>query len=77
VLLASLATVPIGQTSLSLTPAGNKLALYLKSSSYTLTTAELAQTLRQNTDVRVDSRFNVHASLRVGFEVFYAPYKKG
>jgi len=64
VLLASLAAVPTGQTSISLTPAGNKLDLYLKSSSYTLTTtAELAQTLRQNTDVRADSRFNVHASL--------------
>jgi hypothetical protein len=64
VLLASLAAVPIGQTSISLTPAGNKLDLYLKSNSYTLTTtAELAQTLRQNTEVRADSRFNVHANL--------------
>lgn len=64
VLLASLAAVPTGQTSISLTPAGNKLDLYLKSNSYTLTTtAELAQTLRQNTDVRADSRFNVHANL--------------
>lgn len=64
VLLASLATVPTGQTSINLTPAGNKLDLYLKSNSYTLTTtAELAQTLRQNTDVRADSRFTVHANL--------------
>jgi hypothetical protein len=64
VLLASLASVPTGQTSISLTPAGNKLDLYLKSNSYTLTTtAELAQTLRQNTEVRADSRFNVHANL--------------
>lgn len=64
VLLASLATVPTGQTSISLTPAGNRLDLYLKSNSYTLTTtAELAQTLRQNTEVRADSRFNVHANL--------------
>jgi len=64
VLLASLATVPKGQTSINLNPAGNKLDLYLKSNSYTLTTtAELAQTLRQNTEVRADSRFNVHATL--------------
>jgi len=64
VLLASLANVPTGQTSISLTPAGNTLDMYLKSSSYTLTTtAELAQTLRQNTDVRADSRFNVRATL--------------
>ena len=64
VLLASLASVPTGQTSISLTPTGNKLDQYLKGSSYTLTTtAELAQTLRQNTDVRADSRFNVHANL--------------
>jgi hypothetical protein len=64
VLLASLAAVPTGQTSISLTPASNKLDMYLKSNSYTLTTtAQLAQTLRQNTDVRADSRFNVHANL--------------
>jgi hypothetical protein len=64
VLLASLPSVPTGQTSISLNPAGNKLDIYLKSNSYTLTTtAELAQTLRQNTDVRADSRFNVHATL--------------
>jgi hypothetical protein len=64
VLLASLASVPKGQTSISLTPAGNTLDRYLKNDSYTLTTtAELAQTLRQNTDVRADSRFTVHASL--------------
>ncbi|MFD1874657.1 hypothetical protein [Hymenobacter bucti] len=64
VLLASLPTVPTGQTSITLNPAGNKLDLYLKNSAYTLTTtAELAQTLRQNTDVRADSRFNVHANL--------------
>ncbi len=64
VLLASLASVPTGQTSITLDPAGNKLDMYLKNSSYTLTTtAELAKTLSQNTDVRADSRFNVHANL--------------
>ncbi len=64
VLLASLSPVPTGQTSISLNPGSAKLDQYLKSGSYTLTTtAELAQTLRQNTDVRSDSRFLVHASL--------------
>ena len=64
VLLASLSPVPTGQTSISLNPGSAKLDQYLKGSSYTLTTtAELAQTLRQNTDVRADSRFNVHANL--------------
>jgi hypothetical protein len=64
ILLASLPSVPTGQTSITLNPAGGKLDQYLKGSSYTLTTtAELAQTLRQNTDVRADSRFNVRATL--------------
>ena len=64
VLLASLSPVPTGQTSISLTPTDTKLDKYLKGKSYTLfTTAELAQTLRQNTDVRADSRFTVHANL--------------
>ena len=64
VLLASLSPVPTGQTSIALTPAGNKLDLFLRAKSYTLTTqVELAQSLKQNTDVRVDSRFNVHANL--------------
>jgi hypothetical protein len=64
VLLASLSAVPTGQTSISLTPTSAKLDQYLKGDSYTLTTtAELAQTLRQNTDVRADSRFNVTAKL--------------
>lgn len=64
ILLASLPSVPTGQTSISLTPTTSKLDMYLKNDSYTLTTtAELAQTLRQNTDVRADSRFTVHASM--------------
>ena len=64
VLLASLSPVPTGQTSISLMPTSAKLDQYLKSGSYTLTTtAELAQTLRQNTDVRADTRFNVTANL--------------
>ncbi|MGI4834334.1 MAG: hypothetical protein ACRYFK_12835 [Janthinobacterium lividum] len=64
VLLASLSPVPTGQTSISLNPAGNTLDMYLKASSYTLITqVELTQALKQNTDVRADSRFNAHASL--------------
>jgi len=64
ILLASLPSVPTGQTSINLNPTGAKLDMYLKNSSYTLTTtAELAQTLRQNTEVRADSRFNVRATL--------------
>lgn len=64
VLLASLNPVPTGQTSISLNPAGNQLDKYLKASSYTLITqAEIAKTLPQNTDVRADSRFNVHANI--------------
>lgn len=64
VLLASLNPVPTGQTSISLNPAGNVLDQYLKASSYTLITqAEIAKTLAQNTDVRADSQFNVHASI--------------
>jgi hypothetical protein len=64
VLLASLSPVPTGQTSINLTPTNAKLDQYLKGDSYTLTTtAELSQTLRQNTDVRADSRFNVTAKL--------------
>ena len=64
VLLASLAPVPTGQTSIALTPSGNKLDVFLRAKSYTLTTqVELDQSLNQNTDVRVDSRFNVHANL--------------
>ena len=64
VLLASLNPVPTGQTSITLNPAGNTLDKYLKSSSYTLITqAEIAKGLTQSTDVRVDSRFNVHANV--------------
>lgn len=64
VLLASLNPVPTGQTSISLTPAGNKLDSYLKSGSYQLSTqAELAKPVPQNTDVRVDSQFSVTAKL--------------
>jgi len=64
VLLASLNPIPKGQTSITLNPAGNQLDKYLKASSYTLTTqAQVAQPLRQNTDIRADSRFNVHANI--------------
>ena len=62
-LLASLNPVPTGQTTINLTPSGNKLDVYLKSGSYTLfTTVEQAQAIRQTTTLRADSRFNVKAS---------------
>ena len=65
VLLASLSPVPTGQTSISLTPGGNKLDKYLRSGNYTLfTTAELAKPLPQDTKVRADSRFNVKANVK-------------
>ena len=61
-LLASLNPVPTGQTTITLTPAGNKLDIYLKGDAYSLfTTAELAQPLRQSTTLRADTRFNVKA----------------
>lgn len=64
VLLASLSSVPKSQTSITLNPAGNQLDKYLKASSYTLTTqAQIAQPLRQDADIRADSRFTAHASL--------------
>jgi hypothetical protein len=61
-LLASLNPVPTGQTTINLTPSGNKLDVYLKGGSYTLfTTVEQAQAVRQTTTLRADSRFNVKA----------------
>lgn len=64
VLLASLSPVPKGQTSIALNPAGNQLDKYLKASSYTLTTqAQIAQPLRQDTDIRADEKFTVHANI--------------
>jgi hypothetical protein len=65
VLLASLSPVPTGQTTISLTPSGNKLDKYLRSGNYTLfTTAELAKPLPQDTKVRADSQFNVKANVK-------------
>ncbi|MBF9140987.1 hypothetical protein [Hymenobacter properus] len=64
-LLASLNPVPTGQTTITLTPSGNKLDAYLRNGSYTLfTDVTMAQPLRQNTTLRADSRFNVKAKLK-------------
>ncbi|MFD2720580.1 hypothetical protein ACFST9_17800 [Hymenobacter monticola] len=64
-LLASLNPVPAGQTTITLTPSGNKLDAYLRNGSYTLfTDVTMAQPLRQNTTLRADSRFNVKAKLK-------------
>ncbi|MDJ0364063.1 hypothetical protein QMK33_02780 [Hymenobacter sp. H14-R3] len=63
-LLASLSPVPTGQTTIRLTPSGNKFDLYLRTNTYTLfTTAELAQPLPQATNVRADARFFVKANV--------------
>ena len=62
VLLASLSPVPTGVSSISLTPANQKLDVFLRSDSYTLTTnVELAKPLGQDITIRADSRFKVKA----------------
>ncbi len=64
VLLASLDQVPAGATSIQLKPADSKLDVYLRGSSYVLTTVvQLSRPLTQDVVVRVDSRYNVAASL--------------
>ena len=62
--LASLNPVPVGQTTINLTPSGQKLDTYLRGGSYTLfTTVEMTQLgLSKATTVRADSRFNVKAN---------------
>ncbi|QKG52886.1 hypothetical protein [Hymenobacter sp. BRD67] len=65
VLLASLDPVPTGQTTINLTPGGNKLDKYLSTGNYTLfTSAVLAKALPQDTKVRADSQFNVQANVK-------------
>ncbi|MDB5270972.1 MAG: hypothetical protein JWP58_4012 [Hymenobacter sp.] len=61
--LASLSPVPTGQTTIELTPSGQKLDTYLRSGTYTLfTTVEMTQLgLGKVTTVRADSRFTVKA----------------
>lgn len=62
VLLASLNPVPTGATSIQLTPADQKLDVFLGGDSYTLTTnVELAKPLTQEVTFRADSRFKVKA----------------
>ncbi len=62
VLLASLNLVPTGATSIQLTPADQKLDLYLRADSYTLTTkVEVTQPLTQAVTLRADTRFKVKA----------------
>ena len=57
--------MPTGQTTISLTPSGAKLDMYLRNGSYSLfTDVTLAQPVRQNTTVRADSRFSVKAKLK-------------
>ena len=64
VLMASLYQVPVGVTAIQLNPADQKLDLYLRGSSYALTTiVQLSRPLTKDVVVRVDSRYNVAASL--------------
>ncbi len=65
VLLASLASVPAGVSTISLVPGGNKLDQYLRGDTYTiLTNAEINSRPTQNIDIRADSRFSVRARLK-------------
>lgn len=62
VLLASLNPVPTGATTIELTPADQKLDVFLSQGSYTLTTkVEVTQPLTQQVTIRADSRFKVKA----------------
>lgn len=62
VLLASLNSVPKGQSAILLAPTDSKLDLYLRSGSYTLiTSAELSQALVQPITLRTEARYNVRA----------------
>ncbi|MFD1467711.1 hypothetical protein ACFQ48_05715 [Hymenobacter caeli] len=65
VLLASQDQVPAGATSIQLNPAPDtKLDMYLQGSSYALTSVvKLKQQPSQDVVIRVDSKFNVAASL--------------
>lgn len=65
VLLASLASVPRGVSTISLLPAGTKLDQYLRNDTYTiLTSVEINNRVGQNIDIRADSRFSIRARLK-------------
>ncbi|MBC8084420.1 MAG: hypothetical protein H7Z21_14560 [Hymenobacter sp.] len=62
ILLASLAQVPQGVSTITLEPSNAVLDKYLKASSYTLTTkAEIARPISGDITLRSDSRFKVTA----------------
>lgn len=62
ILLASLAQVPQGVNTITLTPTNAVLDKYIKASSYTLTTkAEIAKPVSRDITLRADSRFKVTA----------------
>ncbi|MFD2786118.1 hypothetical protein [Hymenobacter rubripertinctus] len=62
VLLASLNPVPTGVSTISLTPADQKLDVFLSADSYTLTTnVEIVKPLGQDVTIRADERFKVKA----------------
>ncbi len=63
ILIASLGTVPAGQTTLRLTPTANKFDVFLRGKPYALfVTLELAQPLPQPTTLRADVRYAVLAN---------------
>ncbi|KAA9333152.1 hypothetical protein F0P96_09225 [Hymenobacter busanensis] len=60
--LASLNPVPLGQSTIALTPSGAVLDKYIKAQSYTLTTeAKTRRAVAQETSVRIDTRFKITA----------------
>ena len=62
ILLASLAQVPQGVSTITLDPTNAVLDKYLKASSYTLTTkAEIARPVARDITLKADSRFKVTA----------------
>jgi len=64
VLMASLDQVPLGVSSIQLNPTDAKLDMYLQNSSYALTSeVQFNQAPTHDVVLRVDSKFNVSASL--------------
>ena len=62
ILLASLENVPTGVSTLQLTPTTQKLDVYVKASSYTLSTeARIRKPISRDITIRTDSRFKVTA----------------
>ncbi|OWP64372.1 hypothetical protein CDA63_04890 [Hymenobacter amundsenii] len=62
ILLASQDNVPTGVNTIQLTPTTQKLDIYVKASSYTLSTeAKIRKPISRDITIRTDSRFKVTA----------------